>query len=142
MSVSGWIGVDLDATLAEYHGWNDGKIGNPIPRMVQKVQRKLAEGVKVKIFTARVGVDPTMYSSESNASATQEFADEQRRLIEDWCLEHIGQVLEVTATKDFACIEIWDDRCKQVEPNTGKFVGEADIMLLSEQDLAEENPMM
>lgn len=137
MSISGWIGVDLDATLAEYHGWNGGKIGAPIPRMVRRVKKKLAEGVRVKIFTARVAVDPTMHSDESSASATMEFAEEQRKLIEAWCLEHIGQVLEVTATKDFACIEIWDDRCRQVELNTGRFVvSELEVML------AKENPMM
>ena len=38
---------------------------------------------------------------------------------ERWCEEHIGARLEVTATKDFEMIELWDDRCVQVIMNTG-----------------------
>ena len=37
MSLSGWIGVDLDGTLAEYHGWNGGAIGEPVPAMLARV---------------------------------------------------------------------------------------------------------
>lgn len=44
----GWIGVDLDGTLAEYHGWDDGRIGAPIPKMVQRVKQWLAEGKEVR----------------------------------------------------------------------------------------------
>ena len=108
MSASGWIGVDLDATLAEYHGWNNGLIGNPIPVMIARVKQRIALGETIKIFTARVCTGDK----------------EQIALIKAWCQEHIGQELEITATKDFACIEIWDDRCKQVEPNTGRFITE------------------
>ena len=104
MTTSGWIGVDLDGTLAEYHGWNNGEIGEPVPVMLTRVVSWLANGQAVKIFTARVcGGDA-----------------EQTALIKAWCLKHIGQELEVTATKDFAMIELWDDRCVQVEPNTGR----------------------
>ena len=36
---SGWIGVDLDGTLAEYHGWKGSEhIGPPIPLMVERVK--------------------------------------------------------------------------------------------------------
>ena len=39
MSHKGWIGADLDGTLAEYHGWSaDGSIGNPVPDMVERVK--------------------------------------------------------------------------------------------------------
>lgn len=103
MSQSGWIGVDLDATLAEYHGWNGGKIGKPVPLMVNRVKLWLDQGVTVKIFTARVCTGDA----------------EQIALIKAWCREHIGQELEVTATKDFSMIELWDDRAWRVEPNTG-----------------------
>ena len=37
MTYSGWIGVDFDGTLATYNGWNDGKLGEPIPLMVDRV---------------------------------------------------------------------------------------------------------
>jgi hypothetical protein len=118
MTVSGWIGVDLDATLAEYTGWNGGQIGPPVSEMVRRVKRWIAEGVTVKIFTARVSIRMER-SSESGKVGDQAFVEEQRRLIESWCLEHIGQKLEVTCVKDFAMIELWDDRCVQVIPNTG-----------------------
>jgi len=125
MTISGWLGVDLDGTLAKYGGaWGNGEIGEPIPLMVEKVKEKLEEGVKVKIFTARVCVAPHLHSEESNASATQEFADEQRAKIEKWCERHLGQKLEVTAQKDFLCIEIWDDRAVRVIMNTGRFAYE------------------
>lgn len=115
----GWIGVDLDGTLAEYHGWRDGAIGQPIPTMVNRVRQWLAEGREVRIFTARVCVCDEV-SSESGMRATPEFAEQQRRYIQAWCEEHIGLRLPVTAVKDFRMIELWDDRCIPVEVNTGR----------------------
>lgn len=97
-----WIGVDLDGTLAEYHGWGDGKIGKPIPEMMNRVKEWLAKGNKVKIFTARAGFD-----------------DSQVPEIHAWLEENGLPKLEVTATKDYDMIELWDDRCVQVVPNTG-----------------------
>jgi hypothetical protein len=53
----GWIGVDLDGTLAEYHGWVGPEyIGPPIPAMLDRVKLWLEEGRTVKIFTARCSV--------------------------------------------------------------------------------------
>lgn len=52
MALGGWIGVDLDGTLAEYTGWHGpGHIGPPIPKMLDRVKNWLAEGVDVRIFT-------------------------------------------------------------------------------------------
>jgi len=118
MSQSGWIGVDLDGTLAKYGSWNGGQIGDPIPLMVERVKQWIAEGVEVRIFTARVGSGGG-YSLESGRSDDNEFASEQRTLIEEWCEKHIGIKLPVTATKDFRMIELWDDRAVQVIVNTG-----------------------
>lgn len=43
-----WIGVDLDGTLAEYHGWvSELHIGPPIPAMLARVKRWLAEGKEI-----------------------------------------------------------------------------------------------
>lgn len=50
----GYIGVDLDGTLAEYHGWGDDSIGAPVPKMLARVKKWLAEGQEVRIVTARV----------------------------------------------------------------------------------------
>ena len=121
MTYSGWIGVDFDGTLATYNGWNDGKLGEPIPLMVDRVKKWISEGVEVRIFTARVGFGGG-YSAESGRSDDDGFAKEQREIIEAWCEEHIGVKLPVTATKDFRMIELWDDRAIQVEINTGRRV--------------------
>lgn len=105
-----WIGVDFDRTLAEYQpGWaSDDKVGEPIMPMVRRVQEWLRNGYQVKIFTARVA-----------SIKKQERVESNRKLIQDWCLKHIGQVLEVTAEKDHWCREIWDDIAVGLVPNTG-----------------------
>ena len=127
-----WIGVDLDGTLAVYGDWNDGKIGAPIPAMVERVKTWLAEGKTVKIVTARVGKpDPTRVSN------TPEKIEAMRREIEDWCEEHVGQRLEVTNEKDYNMIELWDNQAIQVETNTGKTV--YDIVLHAIIQRAEED---
>ena len=46
-----------------------------------------------------------------------------RSAIEAWCRKHIGAQLEITCIKDYGMIELWDDRCIQVEPNTGRPIG-------------------
>lgn len=104
----GWIGVDLDGTLAYYDGWKGHEhIGDPIPEMVNKVKEKLAHGKDIRIFTARA----------------------ERKLaflyINKWLREKAGlPELPVTCVKDMECEEIWDDRAKQVIKNTGKFLEE------------------
>lgn len=124
MSASGWIGVDLDGTLAKYGSgnWNAGQIGDPIPLMVERVKNWINDGVEVRIFTARVGTGGG-YSLESGRSDDDQFVNEQRLLIKAWCKEHIGCELPVTAIKDFLMIELWDDRAVRVEMNTGKVLG-------------------
>jgi hypothetical protein len=106
----GWIGVDLDGTIAHYDGWKGpAHIGAPIPAMVERVQAWLKAGRQVKIFTARVGPQKDVND-----------IIRAREAIVKWCQVHIGQELEITATKDFACVEIYDDRAIQVIPNTGE----------------------
>lgn len=103
-SSNGWIGVDLDGTLAHYDGWVSTKhIGKPIKKMVSRVKRWLKEGKNVRIFTARV--------HDGKASTV--------KVIEEWCKEQFGVVLPVTNVKDFQMIELWDDRAVQVIPNKG-----------------------
>ena len=105
----GWIGVDLDGTLALYEGWQGlTHIGAPIPAMVERVQRWLEEGRDVRIFTARVS-QPDQVNAATGA-------------IRAWCLDHIGVVLPITNVKDYAMIELWDDRAVQVVTNTGEQV--------------------
>lgn len=112
----GWIGVDLDGTLAHYDGWKGpDHIGEPVPEMRERVLRWLGEGRDVRIFTARASHDGT--------SPRLLEAIEAHRVIAEWCIKHLGYVLPITCTKDFAMIELWDDRAVQVEPNTGRPIG-------------------
>lgn len=112
--------MDLDGTLAEYHGWVSVEhIGPPIRLMVERVKRWLAEGHEVRIFTARAqDIDAVIIFGDdvNGVSAVRDF-------IEKWCLEHIGTVLPITNKKDYGMIELWDDRCVQVVANTGEIVG-------------------
>jgi hypothetical protein len=118
----GWIGVDLDGTLAEYHGWPaDGGIGPPIPEMLNRVKQWVHrmihhEDIAVRIMTARV--------CPVGRQSPDECADQERK-IRAWCLEHIGVELPVTYSKDFQMITLYDDRCIQVEHNTGRLVVDA-----------------
>lgn len=105
--MSGYIGVDLDGTLAFYDGWRGAThVGEPIRPMVKRVKQWLKAGVEVRIVTAR-------------ASHKHDLA-EVIAAIDTWCLKHIGQKLAVTCEKTFGLIELWDDRAVQVIPNTGR----------------------
>jgi hypothetical protein len=104
---NGWIGVDFDGTLAHYEEWDGGRIGAPVVLMVERVKGWLAQGIEVRIFTARIS-DP---DRRTHAKVIED--------IDAWCLEHIGQRLRVTNVKDFSLVELWDDRAVQVEKNTG-----------------------
>lgn len=106
MKSAGWIAVDLDGTLAEYHSKQYPAIGAPIPAMVARVKAWLAEGKDVRIMTARA------------ADAGQ------ISLIEEWCSLHLGWTLRITDRKDFEMIELWDDRAVAVEKNTGRSITE------------------
>jgi hypothetical protein len=105
---NGWIGVDLDGTLAFYDEWRGPTyIGEPIRWMVERIKFEIKRGQRFKIFTARAGL---------GKDATD--------AIKAW-LSKIGlPPLEITNVKDFECLELWDDRARQVIPNSGKFVGE------------------
>jgi len=105
--MTGWIGVDLDGTLAYYDIWRDAAhIGPPIPVMTERVKRWLAEGRDVRIFTARIS-----HADEAEVARTAIVA---------WCKNHLGQELPVTNLKDYDMIELWDDRCVAVKCNTGE----------------------
>lgn len=105
---AGWIGVDLDGTLAKYDGWKGIEhIGAPVPAMLDRVKQWVSSGRSVKIFTARVSV------------SGREREDVIRH-IHEWCECHGLPALPVTHEKDFGMVELWDDRCVQVEINTGR----------------------
>jgi hypothetical protein len=110
-----WYGCDLDGTLASYdHYRGPEHIGEPIPKMVARVKRWLADGKTVKIFTARA-------SGEDAAKAI--------KTIKTWCKEHIGEELEVTCKKDRHMVELWDDRAVRVKKNEGTRTASSDQTL-------------
>lgn len=98
----GWIGVDLDCTVAVYPPDNREQIGSPVPTMVNRIKIWLERGIEVRIFTARAALP------------------DQVALIREWCARHIGTELAVTNKKDFMMIELWDDRAVRVVANTGR----------------------
>ena len=98
-----WIGVDLDGTLAIAEPWQGFQhIGKPVPTMLKRVRIWLEMGYKVKIVTARAA-DP----------------EEAIPPIKAWLKANDLPDLEITNGKDMDMIELWDDRCVQVIPNTG-----------------------
>ncbi len=112
--MSGWIGVDLDGCLAEYGGWQGPQsIGKPVPLMMARVKKWIAEGKTVKIFTARA------------------YLPEQIPFVKEWLKENGLPDLEVTNIKDFGMVLLYDDRAIQIKTNTGEIVGEdKDIEIL------------
>ena len=63
-------------------------------------------GYRVKILTARAQ-DPDLAIPP----------------IREWLKKHGLPELEITNAKDMDMIELWDDRCVQVVPNTGNPIG-------------------
>ena len=110
MSSKGWIGVDLDGTLAYYESFGDGSIGAPIKPMIRRIKHYLKQGKDIRILTARVAND---------------FGDgEAILLIQRWCKEHLGKMLPITCSKDYHMYMLLDDRSVQVIPNKGILVRE------------------
>lgn len=99
----GWIGVDLDGTLVYYTSkdMRNGLIGDPIPKMLERIRKWQAQGITVKLMTARAGIPA------------------QVEIVKTWLKKHALD-LEITDKKDFCMIELWDDRAVQVIPNTGE----------------------
>ncbi len=97
------IAVDLDGTLAEYHGFEGiEKIGKPVPIMMARVKNWIAEGKEVAIFTAR-------------ANDTKAIP-----YINKWLADNGIGDLEVTCIKHKEFTEFWDDRAIAILSNTGR----------------------
>lgn len=91
-----WIGFDFDGTLARTdnpgHFEPPYPLGEPIPAMLEAAKQLIAQGVTVKIFTARA-CEP-----------------ESIPVVQAWAEKHgLGKV-EVTNVKDFHLIRFYDDR--------------------------------
>ena len=100
-----WTGVDLDGTLAYWdHSLSMETIGEPVPAMLALVKKMIHNGVRVKIFTARAQ-DP-----------------DQLPIIRKWLTKNGLSGLEITNVKDYAMQRLYDDRCIQVERNSGRLI--------------------
>lgn len=112
----GWIGFDLDGTLAQYDGVHRGEnyIGAPIEPMVRLVRKYLAQGRDVRIFTAR----------------------RPHPAIRRFCYENFGKILPITNVKDHEMQALFDDRAVGVKRNEGKPFAEANItqMFVEEEE--------
>lgn len=98
-SGGGWIGVDLDGTLAHYdHYRGENHVGAPVDAMVKRVRKWVDEGRDVRLFTAR----------------------KPHPAIRRWMKEHLGVVLPITNTKDPHMQCLYDDRVVQVKRNAGE----------------------
>jgi hypothetical protein len=124
----GWIGVDLDRTLAyydhdQYKQYGSTFIGAPILPMVNLVRDMLYNGENVRIFTARVYPIVCVIVNDAHASAFDTIEERQAKnaanAIRKWCFEQFGQYLPITCIKDYSMKVLYDDRAIAVEPNVG-----------------------
>jgi hypothetical protein len=103
--------IDLDGTLAVEDPWmSPFIIGKPIPDMIKKVKRWIANGDCCIIFTARITPSVKYGIPEDNSEVI--------KAIERWCLEHLGTVLPVTNIKGHFDT-LYDDRASRVIKNSG-----------------------
>lgn len=91
-----WIGFDLDGTLARTdnpgHFQPPYPLGEPVPEMLAAAKALMAEGVKIKIFTARA-CEPAAIP-----------------MVQDWAEKHGLGRLDVTNQKDYRLLRFYDDR--------------------------------
>lgn len=112
----GWVGFDLDGTLAMYDGWKGwDHIGAPIQKTVDLAKSIMDKGVEVRILTARASV-----VSRSLNNLTFEQVE---KVIQDWTEVNIGVRLKVVTEKDALMYFFVDDSAVQVEQNTGNIIG-------------------
>lgn len=109
---SGWIGLGLEGGLAQavFDGQGKlvpGQLGDPVPIMVERLRHWLGKGLVIKLFT------PLAAREEGVAK------------VKDWLRHHGLPDLPVTHAKDLHMLELWDARCIQVIPNTGRPVGQS-----------------
>ena len=106
-----WVGVDFDGTLCTLPGMQ------PVPDMVERIRQFRAQGVEVRICTARVN---PKHGNDHNSYHT--------KLIQSWCEQYLGERLPVVACKDYDMVVLYDDRAIAVKTNTGECRGWYDTL--------------
>ena len=113
------IAVDFDGTLVKWPmempsafdpdlKFDPSAVGETVEIMANRVKEWLKQGHEVVIFTARV-YDPKQ-------------AEIAREAINKWCLDNIGEVLEVTCIKSHDIDVFYDDKAVTVEKDTGRIL--------------------
>jgi len=122
-----WIGVDFDRTLSTFdRSMGISKVcGQPIPAMVDRIQKWVAAGKTVKIFTARVSPHPHLAWHDPK---------KVEKKIQDWLEKYGMPRLEVTCVKDFLCEALWDDKAVSVERDTAKLLTVGPVELIESGD--------
>ena len=111
LDISGWIGVELDGTLAHFEPGQDMQtIGEPVAKMRMRVQQWMMVDIDVRLFTARAA-DPA-----------------QIPLIQAWLKEHKMEKMKITCEKDFAMSQFWDDCGVHVVTNRGEIAAQLDTL--------------
>jgi len=88
-------------------------IGPPVRPMIDRVRRHMARGRTFVIKSALVW-----------SGAPKDKRDKARAAIEGWCEKWLGKRMEVTAECRPEFIDTWDDKCRQVVRNEGRFADE------------------
>lgn len=123
--MNGWIGFDLDGTIANYDGFEGaGVIGAPIPDMLRVLRRLIMQEIECRIFTARIY--PVMFilpQQDLTPFAEHEEVVEAATAIRKWLEFNNLPPMTITCCKDYGMWKLYDDRAVQVEKNTGKILG-------------------
>jgi len=77
--------------------------------------------IEVRIFTARASIA------------------EHIPPVQKWLEDNNLPALAVTNQKDYKMLQLWDDRCVQVIPNTGELIKNANWVAPTEDEQSKEN---
>lgn len=142
----GWYGFDFDGTLVRYTKWVSAThIGENIEPAVRLLKAHIEAGFECRIFTARVYAPPmpkleeittgfqlsaipnekvdTIQAEIDDYHRRMEDASKAKEAIQNWCMTTLGRILPITCVKDYGMVRLYDDRCVQIEENTGRIVG-------------------
>lgn len=109
-----WVGFDFDGTLNVYSRGQFPRVGPAIEPMCDLVRAYLAEGVEVRIVTARA------HHTGPNGSIGPGELETLLGPVTEFCEREFGRALPITSSKDFEMCWLYDDRAVTVETNTGR----------------------
>lgn len=114
----GWVGFDLDGTLATYTGWvGFSRIGQPVPEIVSLMVAYASQGYEVRVFTGRVAPDP-----DSNDIPVEDRRDLIRQWLSTCVVPYLPEgypEIKITHEKDKYLYMAYDDRVQGVVPSKG-----------------------